>query len=58
MSELKNHEDSNAEIYRRQILALEDTIKLLKMNLYEESKLKYQAYQRIGELTKSSLNQK
>jgi|DEB0MinimDraft_6_1074348.scaffolds.fasta_scaffold109690_2 hypothetical protein len=56
---MSNHEDSNAEIYRRQILALEDTIKLLKRNLLEESKLKYDAYKRIGELTstRSSLNQ-
>ena len=54
-----NHDDSNAEIYRRQILALEDTIKLLKRNLLEESKLKYDAYKRIGELTstKSLSNQ-
>jgi len=56
---MNNHEDSNAEIYRRQILALEDTIQLLKRNLLEESKMKYDAYKRISELTstKSLSNQ-
>ena len=47
------HETQN-EWYRKQLIAKDATIDLLKKEIYELEKAKYSAYIRISELTSSS----
>ena len=48
---INNHEDSNAELYRKQLLAQEHTIDHLRSEVRKLEEAKYQAYKRINELT-------
>jgi len=50
-----NHEASELEIYRRQILVLSKEIEFLKQQIAEENKAKYEAYKKIAELTTSAV---
>ena len=45
-----NHEDSNAEIYRRQILTLADKVAMLEATVHELQGQVQQGYIRIQEL--------
>ena len=46
-----NHEESELEVYRRQLLVLSKEIDFLKQQIAEENKAKYDAYRKIAELT-------
>jgi septal ring factor EnvC (AmiA/AmiB activator) len=48
---INNHEDSNAELYRKQLLSQEATIHHLRSEVRKLEEAKYQAYKRINELT-------
>lgn len=50
-----NHEASELEFYRRQFLILNKEIELLKQQVAEENKAKYEAYKKIAELTTSAV---
>lgn len=50
-----NHEASELEMYRRQILILNKEIEFLKQQIAEENKAKYDAYKKIAELTTSAV---
>jgi hypothetical protein len=52
MAILTNHEDSNAEIYRKELIALSHENKMLKESIKILEAEKYNAYKRIAELTK------
>lgn len=47
---INGHLDSNAEIYRKELLSANVTIATLKSNLHELEGEKYAAYKRINEL--------
>lgn len=49
-----NHEESELEMFRRQILVLNKEIEFLKQQIAEENKAKYDAYKKIAELTTQS----
>lgn len=51
---MANHEDSNAEMYRRQILQLSDQISMLKTNVHDLQEQLQNAYKRIDELNNKS----
>ena len=51
MQVLSNHEFSELEIYRRKILSLEQEIDMLKEQIAQENKAKYEAWKKIAELT-------
>ena len=51
MHVLPNHEFSELEIYRRKILCLEQEIDMLKEQIAQENKAKYEAWTKIAELT-------
>jgi len=48
------NDSTEAETYRRMVLAQADEIAILKRQLTEEIKEKYTAYRRIAELTNST----
>jgi len=52
MTILTNHEDSNAEIYRRELISLRSENTMLKKSIKTLEEEKYNAYKRIAELTK------
>jgi predicted RNase H-like nuclease (RuvC/YqgF family) len=47
---MSNHEDSNAEMYRRQILQLSETISMLEKNVHDLQGQLQNSYKRIEEL--------
>lgn len=47
---IDNHEDSNAEIYRRQLLTLADKVAMLESTVHELQGQVQQGYIRIQEL--------
>tara|TARA_B100000900_G_scaffold205263_1_gene173978 strand:+ start:950 stop:1120 length:171 start_codon:yes stop_codon:yes gene_type:complete len=49
---MSNHETTDAEIYRRMVLGLENKVKLLENAVKQEQQDKYNAYKRINELNK------
>lgn len=46
---LDNHEDSNAELYRRTLLSQANEIEILKNNVFELQKQLQAAYKKLGE---------
>ena len=46
-----DHEQTEAEVYRRTLIKLESEIEMLKNQIAAESEQKYRAYKRIAELT-------
>jgi len=53
-----DHENTEAEVYRRSMLKMESEIDMLKRIIVEEQKQKYDAYKRIAELTSSKVKEK
>ena len=50
---LQNHEDSNAEIYRREMISLKRENDMLRQSIKTLEAEKYNAYKRIADLTKT-----
>ena len=47
---MSNYEDSNAEMYRRQILQLSETVSMLEKNVHDLQGQLQNSYKRIEEL--------
>lgn len=48
---MPNHENTEAEVYRKMALNLESRVKILEQEVANEQEMKYNAYKRINELT-------
>jgi len=46
-----NHEDSNAELYRKSLIRSSSEVEMLKQQIRELEEAKYKAYQKIAVLT-------
>ena len=53
---MKNHEDSNAEMYRRELLYLNEELKIMQLNVRDLQEQLVKSYKRIDELNEKLRN--